>query len=108
MLRRRVSIDDIVGARRTLERGRRRSGRIFDMHEAGDPLTLTDDRNLLLPKLITNIALARVPGARAIEESVPQRDELDFRRHRRARFQFQVSASAGLDPRRSAGNEEIY
>jgi hypothetical protein len=40
------------------------------MHEAVDALALTDNRNLLLPHLITNIALARVPGAGAVEESV--------------------------------------
>jgi hypothetical protein len=49
------------------------------MHEAVDALALTNDRNLLLPYLITHIALARVPGAEAVEESVPQRDELDSR-----------------------------
>jgi hypothetical protein len=35
------------------------------MHEAVDALAPTDNRNLLLPHLITNIALARVPGAGA-------------------------------------------
>jgi hypothetical protein len=40
------------------------------MHEAVDALALTDNRNLLLPYLITNIAVARVLGARAVEESV--------------------------------------
>jgi hypothetical protein len=41
------------------------------MHEAVDALALTNNRNLLLPYLITHIALARVPGAGAVEESVP-------------------------------------
>jgi hypothetical protein len=42
----------------------------IDMHEAEDALPLTDNRNLLLPNLITNIALARIPAAGPIEESV--------------------------------------
>ena len=75
------------------------------MHEARDALSLTDDRNLPLPNLITNIAVARVPGARAIEESVTERDELDSRRRRRVRFQFQIDASVGLDSRRRAGDQ---
>jgi hypothetical protein len=40
------------------------------MHEAVDALALTDNRNLLSAHLITNIALARVPGTEAVEESV--------------------------------------
>src|SRR5215472_9358246 len=69
-LRRRVSVDDVVRSRLALQRGSRRSRRIVDMYEAVDALALTDNRNLLLPHLITNIALARVPGAGAVEESV--------------------------------------
>jgi hypothetical protein len=38
------------------------------VHEAVDTLALTNERNLLLPYLITHIALARVPGAGAVEE----------------------------------------
>src|SRR5215510_9872945 len=70
VLRRRVSVDDVVCSRRALQRGSSRPGRIVDMHEAVDAPALTDNRNLLLPHLITNIALARVPGAGAVEESV--------------------------------------
>src|SRR5437868_11963981 len=70
VLRRRVSVDDVVGSRRALQRGRGRPGRIVDMHETVYALALTDNRNLLLPHLITHIALARVPGAGAVEESV--------------------------------------
>ena len=70
MLRRRVSVDDVVRSRRALQRGSGRPGRIVDMHEAVHALALTDNPNLLLPHLITNIALARVPGAGAVEESV--------------------------------------
>src|SRR5215813_12374226 len=97
VLRRRVSIDDVVRSRRALQRGSGRPGRIVDMHEAVDALALTDNRKLLLPYLITNIALARVPGAGAVEESVTQRHELDSRSRRCARFQFQVAAGSGFD-----------
>src|ERR1700722_7284387 len=75
------------------------------MHEAVDALTPTDNRNPLAPHLIAHVALARVPGAGAVKESVAQRDELDSRRRRRARFQFQIGASVGLDSRRCAGDE---
>src|SRR5262245_11163661 len=75
------------------------------MHKAVDALALTDNRNLLLPHLIINIALARVPRAGAVEESVTQRDELDSWRRRCARFHFQVGAVAGLDSWRRAGIE---
>src|SRR5262249_12333863 len=85
VLRRRVSVDDVVRSRRALQRGSGRPSRIVDMHEAVHALALTNNRNLLLPYLITDIALARVPGAGAVEESVPQRDELDSRRRRSAR-----------------------
>jgi hypothetical protein len=68
-------------------------------------LALTNDRNLLLPYLITHIALARVPSAGAVEEPVPQRDELDPRRRRCARFQVPVGAGAGLESRGRAGDE---
>ena len=60
VLRRRVSVDDVVCSRRAFQRGNGCAGRIVDMHEAIDALALTDNRNLLLPHLITNIALARV------------------------------------------------
>jgi hypothetical protein len=40
------------------------------MHEAEDALAFTDNRNLLLPNLITNIALADIPSAGTVEESV--------------------------------------
>src|SRR5262249_49139718 len=96
MLRRRVSVDDVVRSRRALQRGRGRPGRIVDMHEAVDALALTNDRNLLLPYLITHIALARVPGAGAVEEPVPQRGELDPQRRRCARFQLPVGCSRRL------------
>src|SRR5215831_4854745 len=71
VLRRRVSVDDVVRSRRALQRGSGRPCRIVGMHEAVDALALANNRNLLLPHLITNIALARVPGAGAVEESVP-------------------------------------
>jgi hypothetical protein len=45
-------------------------------------MALTDNRNLPLPYLVAHIALARVPGAGAVEESVTERDELDSRRRR--------------------------
>src|SRR5262252_4765981 len=70
VLRRRVSVDDVVRSRRTLKRGSGRPSRIVDMDEAIDARAPTDNRNLLLPHLITDIALARVPGAGAVEESV--------------------------------------
>src|SRR6516225_10097261 len=47
--------------------------RIVDVHEAVDALALTDNRNLLLPRLIADIALARVPGTGSVEESVVAR-----------------------------------
>ena len=65
-----VSVDDVVCSQRAFQRGSGRPGRIVYVHEAVDALTLTDNRNLLLPHLITNIALTRVPGAGAVEESV--------------------------------------
>src|SRR5215470_6255695 len=105
VLRRRVSVDDVVRSRRALKRGYSRRGGIIDMHEAVYALALTNNRNLLLPYLNTNIALARVPGAGAVEESIPQRDELDSRRRRCARLQFHVGAGAGLDSRGRAGDE---
>jgi hypothetical protein len=37
-------------------------------------VALTDNRNLPLPYLVAHIALARVPGAGAVEESVTERD----------------------------------
>ena len=40
------------------------------MHEAEDALAFIDNRNLLLPNLITNIALAGILGAGTVEESV--------------------------------------
>jgi hypothetical protein len=47
VLRRGVSVDDVVGSRRALQRGSGRPSRILDMHEAVDALALTDNRNLL-------------------------------------------------------------
>jgi len=44
------------------------------MHEAVNAVALTDNRNLPLPDLVAHIALARVPGAGAVEESVTERD----------------------------------
>src|SRR5262245_13344274 len=85
--------------------GRGRPSRIVDVHEAVDALPLTNDRNLLLPYLVTHIVLARVPGAGAVEEPVPQRDELDPPRRRCARFQLPVGAGAGLDSRGRAGSK---
>src|SRR5262252_8323062 len=70
VLRRRVSVDDVVGAWRALQRGSGRPRRIVDVHEAVDALALTDNRNLLLPRLIADIALARVPGTGSVGESV--------------------------------------
>src|SRR5262244_1319328 len=70
VLRRRVSVDDVVRSRWALQRGSGRPSRIVNMHEAVDALALTDNRKLQLPHLITHIALARVPGAGAVEESV--------------------------------------
>jgi hypothetical protein len=52
------------------QRGSGRPGRIVYVREAVDALTLTDNRNLLLPHLITHVDLARVPGAGAVEEPV--------------------------------------
>src|SRR5215472_3565675 len=49
VLRRRVSIDDVVRSRWALQRGSGRPSRIVNMHEAVDALALTDDRKLLLP-----------------------------------------------------------
>ena len=63
-------LDDVVRSGRPLQRGSGGPGRIVDMHEAVDTLALTDNRNLLLPHLITNIAVAPVPGAGAVEEAV--------------------------------------
>src|SRR5262249_8554279 len=102
---RRGSVDDVVRSGRALQRGSGRPSRIVDMDEAVDAPALTDDRNLLLPYLVTDITLGRVPGAGPVEESVPQRDELDSGRRRSARFQFHVSASTGLDSWRRAGDE---
>jgi hypothetical protein len=59
VLRRRISVGDVVRSRRALQRGSGRPSRIVNMHEAVDALALTDNRNLLLPHLIANIALAR-------------------------------------------------
>src|SRR5262249_58197805 len=84
----------VVRSRWAHQRGRGRPSRIIDVHEAVDALPLTNDRNLLLPYLVSHIALARVPGAGAVEEPVPQRDELDPRRRRCARFKLRVGASA--------------
>src|SRR5262249_42182241 len=70
VLRRRVSVDDVVRSRWALQRGRGRPSRIVDVHEAVDALSLTNDRNLLRPYLVTHIALARVPGAGAVEAPV--------------------------------------
>lgn len=69
VLRRRVSID-VVRSWRALQRSGGRPGRIVYLHEAEDALAFTDNRNLLLPNLITNIALAGIPGAGTVEESV--------------------------------------
>jgi hypothetical protein len=55
---------------RALQRSGDRPGRIVYMHEAEDALAFIDNRNLLLPNLITNIALAGIPGAGTLEESV--------------------------------------
>jgi hypothetical protein len=71
VLRRRVSVDYVVRSRRALQRGNGRPSRIVDMHEAVDAVALTNNRNLLLPYLITNIAIARLPGTGAVKESVP-------------------------------------
>src|SRR5262249_16707219 len=71
VLRRRVSVDDVVCPRRALQRGSGRPSRIVDMPEAVDALLFGRDGNVLLPYLIAHIALARVPGAGAVEESVP-------------------------------------
>jgi hypothetical protein len=53
VLRRRISVDDVVRSRRALQRGSGRASRIVDVHEAVDALALTNDRNLLLPYLLT-------------------------------------------------------
>ena len=55
-LRRWVSIDDVVGSRRALQRGSGRPRCVVDMHEAIDALSFTDNRNLLLPHLIGDIS----------------------------------------------------
>ena len=69
VLRRRVSVD-VVRSWRALQRSDGPPGRIVYMHEAEDALAFTDNRDLLLPKLITNIALAGISGAGTVEESV--------------------------------------
>jgi hypothetical protein len=67
VLRRRVSVDDVVCSQRAFQRGSGRPGRIVYVHEAVDALTLTDNRNLLLPHLITHVDLAlRASGPDAV------------------------------------------
>src|ERR1700689_1063591 len=55
--------------------------------------------------LVTHIAFTAVPGARAIEESVAQRDKLDPWSLRRRRFQFCVRARTRRYPRSRVKSE---
>src|SRR3569623_1740252 len=105
MLRQRVSVDDVIRSRLALECGSGRPGRVVDMDEAVNALTLTNDWNLTLADLCTHVAVMRVPGARPVEKTVAQRDELDSSCRRCARFQFHIDAGARRDSRWRARDE---
>src|SRR6516162_11916134 len=70
VLRCRVAVYDVVSSWRALQSGCRCRGGIIDVHPAPHPPAIVDNRNTLLAGLLAHIAIAAVPGARAVEEAV--------------------------------------
>src|SRR5580704_2670355 len=93
----RVVVNDVVGARSTFERRDRSGCGVLDMDETCHPLAGADDRHLLPANLLAHITSVRIPGARAVKESVTHRGAVYFRCAKGCRFEFNVGARAGGD-----------
>src|SRR6185437_4011650 len=65
--------------------------RVVDMYPGPDAFTLSDDGDFLLAHLIGGCAVRVIPGVRAVEESVAQRNPFNAGRAQKARFKLGVS-----------------